>query len=97
VVSPVVTPVSGADNTTALTTVPADQDDLFRDRDLVALVKEEPVSCPFTLAMKLDLHHRLGLGPDKVTALLKADAPRLGLVEGGVSTPLVTPASGRQQ
>jgi len=48
-------------------------------------------------ALKLDLHHRLALGPDEVTALLKTDAVRRLLAKESVSTPLVIPTSGRQQ
>jgi len=92
---PVVTPVSGAHSTLSQTTPPADQDELIRN--LVALGKEDPSACSFTLALKLDPRPRLGLGPDEVTALLKTDATRLALVEAGVSTPLVTSISGRQQ
>jgi len=71
------------------------QDELIRN--LVALVKEDPGASLLTLALKLDPHHRLGLGSEEVTALLKTDAVRRGLVEAGVSTPLVTSTSGRQQ
>jgi len=49
------------------------------------------------LAMKLDPHHRLGLGSDEVIALLETDAVLRLLAEEGVGTPLVTPTSGRQQ
>jgi len=47
--------------------------------------------------MKLDPHHRLGLGSDEVIALLKTDAVLRLLVEEGVSTLLGTSTSGRQQ
>jgi len=60
-------------------------------------VKENPGVGPFTLAMKLDPHHRLGLDEAKVTALLKTATVRRALVEAGVSVPLVTSTSGRQQ
>jgi len=70
----VATPDSGAHSTPSQTTAPADQDELIRN--LVALVKADPGVCPFTLAMKLDPHHRLGLGSDEVIALLKTDAVR---------------------
>jgi len=56
------------------------QDELIRN--LIALVKEEPGTGPFTLA---------------ITALLKTDAVQLLLAEAGVSVPLVTSTSGRQQ
>jgi len=88
----VVTPVSGAHSTPSQTTGLPDQDELIRN--LVALVKEDPGACSFTLAMKLDPHHRLGLGSDEVIALPKTAATRLALVEAGVSTPLVTSTSG---
>jgi len=80
VVAAVVTPASGAHSTPSQTTGPADQDELIRN--LVALVKEEPGTGPFTLA---------------ITALLKTDAVLRLLAEEGVSTPLVTSTSGRQQ
>jgi len=86
VVTAVVTPVSGAHSTPSLI------------RNLVALVKKDPGVGPFTLAMKLDPHHRLGLGSGEVTALSKTDAVRRGASASRCDpTPLVTFTSGRQQ
>jgi len=48
----VLPPVSGAHSTPSQTTAPADQGELIRN--LVALVKEDPGACSFTLAKKLD-------------------------------------------
>jgi len=58
-------------------------------------VKENPGVGPFTLAMKPDPHHHLGLGEAKAITLLKTDVVRRLLAEEGVTTPLVTSASGR--
>jgi len=57
VTAAVVTPVSSAHTPTSTTTHPLDQGEFIRN--LVALVKENPGACSFTLAKKLDPHHRL--------------------------------------
>jgi len=68
-VAAVVTPASGAHSTPSQTTGLPAQDELIRN--LVALLKEDPGAGLFTLAMKLEPHHRLGLGSEEVIALLK--------------------------